>query len=180
MYVEPKLGVEGLDLGPAWVAFRAVVTEMLAVADIKEEEEITSRMAGWRLAWKLGLIEYKDPPKMLAFTEASMRDIELCMLTSIPDDDSDEARYHYVAYTLGELETMALRVMEGTFKDKSAFTTEDEEKREGLPDGYYEAKSMWYFMLQRMLRHERKGSLGYPLRLPCALNKPYMWGSGDK
>jgi hypothetical protein len=133
-------------------SYRAVVAELLIWHPLDLGELATSRVAGWRLAKEQGLIRFASGLLSgVAYTSADLRAFTIDIISSIPEDDSGGDPSHFVSYTMDTLVRMATSVCwYGAANLRGSVEANTD---------YFAAKSLWYVLLERMLRADRLGSL---------------------
>lgn len=179
-YVVLKTQVDRTKIGGALCAFRALVSELAPVVETPIPHDTSRHVAGWELAMRYGLISFKDPSTLEHFTGVDLRGVEIRILTSIPDDDADEKACNYTTYTLAELEEMAIFVNTYNLKNINRHVLALRVGREVASchevDSYRwdrrakkvdtEVRRIWYLLLERLLRYERKGSINHAIQIP--------------
>jgi hypothetical protein len=129
-------------------SYRAVVAELLSWHPLDLGELATSRVAGWRLAKEQGLIKFASGLLgSVAYTSADLRAFTIDIVSSIPEDDSGGDPSHFVSYTMDTLVRMATSVCwYGAANLRGGVEANND---------YFAAKSLWYVLLERMLRADR-------------------------
>jgi hypothetical protein len=149
-----RLGNQGatVDYGRFGASYRAVVTELTCWHTLSLGELATSRVAGWRLAKEQGLIKFASGLLSgVSYTSTDLRAFKIDIYSSIPGDDSGGDSSCYVSYTMDTLVRMATSVCWfGAAHLRGSIVPNDD---------YFAAKSLWFVLLERMLRADRFGTL---------------------